>query len=48
MGYEGMNAMLNHLTGGPAPDDRMELPTKVLTQKNAEDFAKDPQVVGAK
>ncbi|HKJ62424.1 MAG TPA: substrate-binding domain-containing protein [Hyphomicrobiales bacterium] len=48
MGYEGMNAMLNHLTGGSAPDDRMELPTKVLTQKNAEDFAKDPQVVGAK
>jgi len=47
MGYEGMNAMLNHLTGGPAPEARMELPTHVLTQDNAEDFADDPQVVGA-
>lgn len=47
MGYEGMNAMLNHLTGGPAPEWRMELPTHVLTKDNAEDFASDPQVAGA-
>lgn len=47
MGYEGMNAMLNHLTGGPGPDARMDLPTYVLTQDNSEDFANDPQVVGA-
>lgn len=47
MGYEGMNAMLNHLTGGPAPVARMELPTNVLTQDNAVEFADDPQVVGA-
>lgn len=47
MGYEGMNTMLNHLTGGPAPEPRMDLATHVLTRDNAEDFANDPQVVGA-
>jgi ribose transport system substrate-binding protein len=48
MGYKGMNAMLNHLTGGPGVEARMELETQVLTQENAKNFAKDPQVVGAK
>jgi ribose transport system substrate-binding protein len=45
MGYEGVNAMMIHLTGGDPPA-RMDIPTKLCTQENAEEFANDPQVTG--
>ena len=45
MGYEGMNAMAVKLTGG-TPPARIDLPTRVLTKDNADQFANDPQVTG--
>ncbi len=45
IGYEGMNAMATELTGGKPPA-RIDLPTRVLTQANAAEFADDPQVTG--
>jgi ribose transport system substrate-binding protein len=45
MGYEGVNAMMTYLTGGDPPE-RMDIPTKLCTQENAEEFADDPQVTG--
>lgn len=46
MGYEGMNAMVTKLQGG-TPVARMDIPTRILTKDNADEFANDPQVTGA-
>ncbi|HRY25546.1 MAG: substrate-binding domain-containing protein [Geminicoccaceae bacterium] len=45
MGYEGVNAMVTRLQGG-TPVERMDIPTRILTQENAAEFADDPQVTG--
>ncbi len=45
MGYEGVNAMVTKLQGG-TPVERMDIPTRILTQDNADEFADDPQVTG--
>lgn len=45
MGYEGVNAMVTKLQGG-TPVERMDIPTRLLTQENAAEFADDPQVTG--
>jgi ribose transport system substrate-binding protein len=45
MGYEGVNAMMTYLTGG-TPPERIDIPTKLCTQENADEFADDPQVTG--
>ncbi len=45
MGYEGVNAMMTKLAGG-TPPARIDLPTRVLTQAKAAEFARDPQVTG--
>lgn len=45
MGYEGVNAMVTKLKGG-TPVARMDIPTKLLTKENADEFANDPQVTG--
>lgn len=45
MGYEGVNAMVTKLQGG-TPVERMDIPTRILTQENAAEFAEDPQVTG--
>jgi ABC-type sugar transport system substrate-binding protein len=45
MGYDGMNTVLTHLTGGKV-EEFVGLGTKLLTKDNAEEFASDPQVTG--
>lgn len=45
MGYEGVNAMVTKLKGG-TPVERMDIPTRLLTKENADEFANDPQVTG--
>jgi ribose transport system substrate-binding protein len=44
MGYAGMNAMLTHLTGGKTAHE-IVLPPKLMTRKNADEFANNPQVL---
>ncbi len=43
MGYEGMNQMLRHLTGEPT-ERFINIPPRLCTKENADDFAGDPQV----
>jgi ribose transport system substrate-binding protein len=43
MGYEGVNSIMNYLTG-VIPSERLDIPTKLCTQENAAQFADDPQV----
>jgi ribose transport system substrate-binding protein len=45
MGYDGMNTVLTHLTGGKV-EEFVGLGTKLLTKDNAAEFANDPQVTG--
>jgi ribose transport system substrate-binding protein len=45
MGYDGMNTVLTHLTGGQV-EEFVGLGTKLLTKDNADEFANDPQVTG--
>lgn len=45
MGYEGVNAMVTKLKGG-TPVARMDIPTRLLTRENADEFANDPPVTG--
>lgn len=45
IGYEGINQMLTYLTGGTT-EERIDIPPKLCTIENADDFANDPQVTG--
>src|SRR3712207_5035531 len=46
MGYDGMNILLTHLTGGGEVEEFVGLGTRLLTKENAAEFAEDPQVTG--